>query len=217
MKRVGAVLFMATIFAAPAALAGSITLWDGFPDTQGDKGFYAYAYNGSTYRQLTDTGAYYFSTPEQPWAVPIAFRESSPWVFLHPSGMPQGGTVYGAEDAVLAYLVPETGFYTLTGSFWLNGSGGISAYVKAGGSVLFSQSLGLDELAPFSLGVSLQRGDFAYFGVNARGADYDDWGHVSGEISWTSASAPVPEPSAMLLLGAGVAGLLGARIRMKNL
>jgi len=66
------------------------------------------------------------------------------------------------------------------------------------------QSASVDRL------VALVDTDRLYFGINANGDDYYDWGHFKGSATL------IPLPGAVWLLGSGLLGLIGVRRRLKG-
>ncbi len=108
---------------SPAQPVTFIGLWENFPDTQGDNGFFTYGYASVTdeYRLLSDAGSYFFNRPEEGrWHNPNIWRSDEPFVFMNPSGT-ASNTGY-PEDAVLAWVVPETAYYDLIGNVLISGS-----------------------------------------------------------------------------------------------
>ena len=153
-----AVLWAPLLGASVSAGANTIIdLHDQFPDAQGQKGFYAYGYQAGRevpYRQLTREGAYYFSTPEQPWNIPYWQRSDSPWLTVAPSAIDQCGTVFSPENAVLAWRAPQTNTYALTGQFRLHpvyGGGAVTVYIWQNGTPLWSVPLEFLDSADFNL------------------------------------------------------------------
>lgn len=124
--------------------AVTINLYNSFPDHQGDNGFYAYKYNGTTYTFLTEhpSNQYYFS---EGGLLPYVFTTGSPppWIQMQPdySLNPNPPPTFGyGEDAVLAWVVPETNTYHISGSFWdtfWGSTSDIKAYIKQNATVLW--------------------------------------------------------------------------------
>lgn len=205
------------------ARALTIDLWSQFPNYQGENSLYAYAYNTdtNTYRPIAKKpdANHTFLTPGQPFENPMIVKVDNPWIYMHPSSMPQCGTEFGTEDVTLAFLVPEDSYYDLTGSFWLREdmaypeSGYIQSYIKKNDSVLFSSFLNRGDIVSYNLtNISFSFNDYLYFGVSSAGPDYSDWGHLQGRIS----TSHIPEPGTMILLGSLASGLFGfAGLRRK--
>jgi len=186
------------------ASATVVDLWSSFPDTQGDNGFYALGYNGTTYREIEDGGTRLFFTPANVWTIPYLWQTASEWVYMHPND----GINESAEDAVLGYRVGESAIYDISGQFWQQG-GYTYHYIKQNNFVLWDTNLPGGETRAFNLSsVLLAKDDMLYFGVGSNGPDTNDWGHLKGAISWTSGTDnAVPEPATMALFGVGLAGL----------
>ena len=208
------------------AAAQSIDLYQSFPDSQGDNGFFAYGYAAATntYWSLSDVGAYKFNRPEEGiWNNPQVFKDGysgtwigEGWVGLTPSGT-RGNTGY-PEDATLAWVAPAgITSYDLRGTFYdYPGSlNGVDAYIKLNNTVLWSSYLSSGAAATFDVSSpSIAAGDVVYFGVGAHNdmyfSEYNDWGFVNGQINIVNGqinTTPVPAPSAVWLFLSGLATL----------
>ncbi|MDD5773607.1 MAG: PEP-CTERM sorting domain-containing protein [bacterium] len=211
--------FLSTIFIlAGGQSAGALTidLWSQFPNYQGENGLYAYGYSPetNTYRSIAKKpdANHTFLTPEQPFENPMIVKVNQPWIYMHPSSMPQCGTEYGTEDVNLAFLSPYNNLYNLTGSFWLKidnlypDSGYIQSYIKKNDTLLFSSYLNPGDVVNYNLtNIFLNYNDYLYFGVSSAGPDYSDWGHLQGRIS----TVQTPEPGTIMLLVSLASGLFG--------
>jgi hypothetical protein len=210
-----AIVAMAFSVAAGDANAVTIDLWNSFPDSQGERNFYAYGYSYNGYRSLTDVGSYAFATPEQylKWSLPALEKLTNQWIHMHPTAYYQCAYYFPPEDAVLAWSVPTSGEVDLSGTFWDEGNGGgISVFVKKNTSTLWSSYVNYTQQSSFSLSdIQVNAGDKIYFHVNAGGGgDISDWGRLKGQIDYS----PVPEPASFVLFGMG--GLVAALIRRKG-
>ncbi len=171
------------------AIAGvtTVDLYNQFPNAQGQNGFYAYGYQAGRavpYRQLTREDSYYFSTPEQPYHIPYVRRSVSPWLVMAPSL--QSGTVYGAENAVLAWRAPKSNTSAISGQFSLLAGGAVTVYIRKNQTVLWSALINVAGPAAFNLqNVSLAATDTLYFGVDAGANDINDTTQLSGQIRYT--------------------------------
>ncbi len=226
---VGLAMGLFLVGIAGMANATTIDLYSNFPDTQGDNGFYAYGYSASSnkYWLLSDAGSYAFDRPGVMWGNPTVSKGSlsvptgGSWVSLDPSGTYSNSG--SPEDAVLAYLVPETEYYQLSGTFWqpAGSTNGIDVYIKKGDAILWSSHLNSGESNNYDIAKTLfNAGDTIYFGVDAHNyggfSECNDWGKLQGKMFREPAPAPVPEPATMLLFGTGLAGLVGTKIRKKE-
>jgi hypothetical protein len=212
MKKIlGVLVCLFVLLSLNSALAAvtTISLHDQFPDVQGQNGFYAYGYQDGReipYRELERGGPYYFYTPEQDYNIPYWEKSDSPWLTTAPSASDQTGTVFGPENAVLAWRAPQTNTYALTGQFRLHpefGIGPVTVYLRRNNETPFWSAI-LDFLdqnaADFNLpSVSLKAGDMLYFGVDAGTEDYNDTTQLSGEISYTPRDAAGAACSLLLL------------------
>jgi Concanavalin A-like lectin/glucanases superfamily len=173
-------------------------LWEKFPDNQGDNGFFAYGYAAATntYWLLSDCGSYSFCRPEEPrWGNPHVFKGSGtgcpwlgePWVGIWPSGTASNtGT---PEDGVLAWVVPETAYYQLNGSFFVcpQSLNGVDVYIKQNASTLWASYLSPGAVQDFNVAtLLLNAGETIYFGADAHNdmyfSEYNDWPYVKGQI-----------------------------------
>ena len=220
------VVAMASL-AAGAAHAGAYDLVTDFPDHQGANGFYAYGYDGTTYRSLDEHPAatYAFVGRDASlWYVPYVSRDyigdnvnTPDYVAMHPSqwtwvvshdsdGLPP------PENAILAWKAGSDGFASLAGEFrkpsylscGVTVCDGVHVYVRKNGTVLWETDLTTraGSAVSFDLAsVPVKAGDMILFGVAARGNDQWDETFLKGRIT----TEPVPEAEtwAMLLVGLG--------------
>jgi hypothetical protein len=198
------VLLLAMIGSASLAAAApaTITLWEKFPDQQGQNGFSAQACHAQTgaYRLLERLNAYYFGTPEQGYTIPYLARAASPWINLHPSMIPSIGTYHGPEHAVLTWQPPEINRYQLTVQFVAWGGGDVTVYVRKNADTLFTQDLtaGAPSADFSAAGLALGPDDRLHFGVAAGINDNNDTTRLKGEITYTPLTPMVP-PTMLLL------------------
>jgi hypothetical protein len=186
MKR--ALLMILAFFAlVQVAWAAPVTvdLREQFPDSQGEKGFYAEAYNVSagTYRELTRSDAYFFNTPANPpHEIPKVFRDPSTWIQMRPAGEHALTT---PEDAVLRWTVPESNTYSLSVEFSGISAGNFKVYVKTNDTIIGEHDIiGADTWSFSRADIALQKNDRIYFGVSAQGFDLDDIGQLRGQITY---------------------------------
>jgi hypothetical protein len=165
----------------------TVDLWEKFPNSQGENGFYAEAYNftAGTYRELTKSGDYYFNTPDNSYyQIPKVFREGfSPWIQMWPAHQ---HSLTVPEDAVLKWTVPESNTYSLSGAFDLISAGTVKAYVKTNETIIWEHDFPAGPgTGEFNLpNISLQGNDRLYFGVSAEGDDAGDIAKVRGQITY---------------------------------
>ncbi|MCF8152419.1 MAG: hypothetical protein K9J80_16890 [Sulfuritalea sp.] len=189
----------------------SVDVWEMFPNTQGENGFYALAYNTSNgqYRELQDRGAYSFWTPQTTWNRPQIDRFPNEDIRIESSG--RRSSYGGVEDAVLSWMVPETNTYEITGGFHVDGGSwnGVYTYVKAGDRLLWAASLD-GQTRWFDLEVDLDFGESILFGVNSINnnsfSEANDWSLLKAPVIAYD-SSPVPIPPTAFLFGSGLASL----------
>lgn len=233
MKKIAFIILAIGFCLGPLnAGATTVDLYNSFPDHQGDNGFYAYKNDDTNYTLLVEhsTIQYYFSDPGG--SLPLVFKTTtSPWIAMQPDYTynPNPPPTYGyGEDAVLAWVVPETNTYHLSGSFWdqyFTADSDIYVYIKQNSIVLFANTIagstpgGIPDwpygtILNFDFTVSLNASDILYFGVNPDGTNSNDWGALSGTIEYTP--CVIPLPGTLVLLGSGLLGLGVLRWRRRD-
>jgi hypothetical protein len=197
-------LIVAVSLNSAQAAVTTVDLYNQFPDAQGQRGFYAYGYQAGRevpYRQLPREDSYYFSTPEQLWHIPFVRKIASPWIAMAPSAAVQCGTVYGAENAVLAWRAPQTNIYAISGQFNLpeeSGGGDVNVYIRKNDTIIWGpKNIFLWGTQDFNVRAILQENDLLYFGVDAGADDICDTTQLKGEISYP---APYAGAACSLLL-----------------
>ena len=180
-----------TVIPTPTYAAGAtIDLWQSFPDTQGDNGFFAYGYAAATntYRLLSDCGNYHFCRPEEPtWKNPHVYKGAEPWVRIQPSGTRSNSG--SPEDGVLAWDVPQAGYYQFNGSFYIStaSGNGVDVYIRKNTGTLWSYYLQPGATQNYNIApLLLTAGDIIYFGSSAHNvtsfSELNDWPDVQGKI-----------------------------------
>ncbi len=176
--------------------AATVTLWDLFPDTQGENNFWALAYNPSSgYRELNDGGEYLFNTPGHSWNIPYLTIQDDPNIVTHPYGYELGGF----EHTVLKCIVPSDviSVNRITGGIDPWDGGDIQFYIKKGNNILYETTV-TSSTVNFDLSVNIYPGDEVYFGVSPIDNSYNDTTFYWATIEYTQ--APIP-PSIVLLSG----------------
>lgn len=193
---------------APHSMAASIDLYDQFPDSQGENGFYVYDSNGQL---LSDVGSHYFARLGDQWNNPQVFKAvnswlGAPWIGMFPAGT---ASSLGADDPRLVYIAPKTGTYQLDGSFYVypQSANGAYAYIVNGqGTAVWQSYLSPGaEVAFAGVSMSLNAGDSLYIQTDAYNnvgfSEFNDWPFLRGAITYTN---PVPELPPFYLLSAGL-------------
>ena len=131
-------MILAFCWMVQAAWAAPVTvdLREQFPNSQGENGFYAEAYNISagTYRQLTRSGDYFFNTPANPtYEIPKVYRDPSIRVQMRPAG---DHPLTTPEDSVLRWTVPESNTYFINVEFAGISAGNFRVYVKTNDTII---------------------------------------------------------------------------------
>jgi hypothetical protein len=190
------IFFVAASLLIPLAGASAtpitVDLWNAFPNAQGQNGFYAYGFQAgrvTPYRLLARTGDHAFTTPENEFGIPLVVKWSSPWLHLHPSG---AARTFGPEHAVLAWRVPQTNTYTLSGQFSMPleppfGGGEVDVYIRQNNTIIWGpMNILITGSQPFNFQAILRENDLLYFGVDARIDDGADTTQLQGQISYNS-------------------------------
>lgn len=208
MKSVWCLIALLLAFSPLNAAADSFSLWDIFPDRQGDNGFVAGAVNQyNVYRDLFHVGPDYngsfaYTNDGNPGVDPRVERTISPWIFMHPS----------ASDTVILSGHPDhPELINVSGQFMSAGGGQV--YLAIGTATgntphhLWQAGLfGAGQSVFFNLSNILVSSETSlYFSVNAGENAENDGTLLSGMIT------TVPTPGALLLLGSGLLGLAAWR------
>lgn len=180
-----------------------------FPMSQGDNGFWAYAFrpSSSTFRLLPNYQGKpgIFASPEQS-VIPQVVKNAAGEVKLHPQ---VDGTIYGTEWAVLQFKAPATGsyrfnveFYSATGTSTPCSTRALIFLDTNSAAPLFQGLVGANT-QQFGTTLTLQKDQLLNFAVDATASALSD---TTG-LRQLEMSA-VPEPGSLVALG----GLLGSSL-----
>jgi len=131
------------------------------------------------------------------------------WGFVNPGDLyfhPGTGV-----DAVIRYITPSAGDYTVNATFTALNSGGRSYSIRAGTTVTSPNPGDAVPVTVFLPGLAAHT--YIDFVVNNGGSYINDAGKVSGTIEYDSG---VPEPSTILLVLAGATGLGALRRKRES-
>jgi hypothetical protein len=218
---IGVSAFAAAFVFASCACAFVLDIPSSFPDAQGGNGLYAQAYNPatSTFRLLDDLGELKFGTAAEPVPYFPKAYVKTPYtkVSMHPT---TSGTVSGngkIEWVVVSWLVPQSGFYTISGSFFndqpTTGPGCTTigrVFVNDNAtSPLFSGDVNATTTAIFNLpNLHLFKDNYVHFAVDAGTIDSYDLTALTGTIY-------APEPASLAALMTGLVGFAALRRRKR--
>lgn len=225
MKSVLSLIALLLVFSPLNAAADTFTLWDYFPDSQGDNelyGLYAGAWNTnppentSPYRELVhvgpdNNGSFAYTSDginSDPLVPPMVKRVDYPWVFMQPSA---------SEYAILSGNPDHPEFINISGQFQYVGGGEVLVSI---GTITGTDPIPLQDWTlvdvhhptiPFNFfNIPVSPDNSLYFAVNVNGNATNDGTLLSGSIT------TVPAPGALLLLGSGLLGLVGWRQSRKS-
>lgn len=204
---VSAVLVVALGSACHASLLGLTSM---FPNTQGENGWYAKAFNPGTmaWRNLGWVQNQMFKTTDiAPNYIPMAYKSSKGYLIMHPGIT----STYGAEWAVLQYVAPVTGQYNFSVEF-SDGAGGAGCTTRAlvfvnnaVNTPVAQSQVNLTTTAFFAYTVNLSAGDRLNFAVDPMG------NHSADSTVLKDIATAVPEPASLLALAAGLMGFVVRR------
>jgi hypothetical protein len=115
---------------------------------------------------------------------------------LHPGG--------SDERAIIRWTAPESGTFSICGSFFSEGGPTTDLHVLLNGTSLFDDYLDGAQTKPFSMNVAVVAGDAIDFAVGFGGN-----GHNSDSTNFCAQIEAVPEPGSVLAVGGVFLGVLG--------
>jgi hypothetical protein len=213
------------IITAPLAFAAIWDVQNDFSITNNPTGAWSYGWEsapGGTFNLYTHVAvigtydgtapAWYDTTNQYGWNTPSVWQNTTTGVvWFHPGPSPID--VYPSSTgkySVIRWTSPVSGTIAINGMFGA-GDTYLMSYFIYNGTTSFFEVHGTFSDAPFSLTESISIGDTIDFMIG----EYH-WGGAT-PLYATIVTAPVPEPSTMLLLGSGLVGLVGyGRRRMKK-
>jgi hypothetical protein len=188
-----------------------------FPQTQGQNGYRAEAYNPLTpaFRDLEYYNPYVFVTTGQgAFLIPQVVKNTSGVVKLHPM---IDGSKWGTEWAVLQYIAPSAGKYKFNVQFY-NANG--TAQPCSTEALVF---LDLNSATPYMPAQAVDGTHSPIFAGTVQLTQGQKLNFaVRSAIGWENDSTglrtlnPVPEPSSLMIFGSGILSVLAAGLRRRK-